>query len=119
MLEPIRFNLQCIRVDLSFPKPPCRTKLDIVRINQRNTPQRLEKRFAGRTVLDAKSNIGDPVINAVNRRGYRQRFQIVWILLAGIKKMSIAALDGKTMGQFVKAVDDLDYGCINPGIDES
>ena len=38
---------------------------------------------------------------------------IIWILLAGIKKMTIAALDGKTIRPFVKAVDDLDYGCIN------
>ena len=113
MFEPVRLNLQCIRINLPFPKPICTTKLDVLRIDSRYCIQRLKQSLTQITILNTKADVGDPVFNPVNGIANRQRLKVIWVLPIAVNKMSIATLHAETIRQFVKAVYEIDDRRIN------
>jgi len=66
--------------------------------------------------LNAKDNVGDLVLYNVDGICDRQGIKITGVLMPLVKKMPMAALQGKTIGQLVKTTDHLDYGPINYNI---
>ena len=118
-LEPVRFNLQGIGIDLSFPKPFCATELNIIWINIRYSLQRIEKHPAQRTVFNTEGNVGYPILYFDNRIINRQGFQVLRIVLAAADKMTKTALQRETIRQFIKSIDQFDDGFIDHPIAET
>ncbi len=51
---------------VSFPKPLCTTELDVFRIDSRDFIQSLKQPSPQSTVLNTKTNVGDPVLHSDN-----------------------------------------------------
>lgn len=105
MFEPVRFDLQDIRIDLSFPKPLGPAKLNIFRIEKRDAFQCL-KQFPARIIfLNAETNIGNPVFHFLDGIGYGQGIEVMGIFPITVNKMAIATLQSETTGYPVKGPD--------------
>jgi len=100
-------DLQRIGVDLSFPEPIRTAELHIFGIDVRDFLQLLQQISAILTVLDAEADVGNTVHNRGNSIGFRQGFDVVWIGLLVVDKMTEAALNGETAGNGVKSVHDI------------
>ena len=113
MFKPVRLNLNGKGINLSVPEPFRATELNVLRINCFYGFQVLQELLTQNTFLNTKGDIGDSVCYRINQMGYRQDLEILGIVLTFADKMPVAALQGKTIRQAVKAVDDPDHGRIN------
>jgi hypothetical protein len=104
---------------LSFPEPLCTTELDIFRINGRDSVQSRQETSSRNTVLNTKGNVGDPLLHSINGVCKRQGLKIMRIILTVVDKMPIATLQGETIGQVVKAVNEFYYSAINLAVSET
>lgn len=118
-LEPVRFDLQCVGIYVSFPEPFSGAELDVIRIDIRYPLEDLEKSSPCSAVFYAETDVRDPVIDFTDSIRYGQCFQIMGIAPAVIDEMPVAALQGKTERQPVEVVNQIDDRSVDHIITQS
>ena len=84
---------------MSFPEPLCTAELNAFRVDRFDFFKSFNQSASGRTVFNAEGNVGDPVRHFGNGIRNRQGIQVMRILLAGVYKMPITALQCETIRQ--------------------
>lgn len=119
MLEPFRFDLKRVRIDLSLPEPLRTTKLNVIRIDSHDLTLSPKQSSSQLAVFNTKADIGDPVLHFGNSICNRQGIQVVSIVLTLVEKMPIAALQRETIRQPVERMYQLNDGGIDHSITET
>jgi len=97
---------------VALPEPVRGAKLHILGINRRDFRQVGEKAPSLYTILEAKSDIGDPVGNDANVL-FGEGIKAVRCRLFGMDEMAEAALESEAVRKFCKTRDNLPDGHIN------
>ena len=107
-----RLDLQRIRIDVPFPKPLCGAELDILWIKGRDLLQGMVECLPCWVIVYTERDVGESVSYITGIFG-GNGVKVVGVLLRGIEKMSVAALQGEAVRQFDKAINDVHNRLIN------
>jgi len=111
-LVPRRLELQRIRIDVPFPEPLCRAKLDIIWIKCRDLRQGIVEGSPRWVIVYTERNVGESVsytTGIFDGNGVKA----IGVLFRGPEEMPIAALHGEAVRQCGKAINDVHNRLVN------
>ncbi|MHB8868099.1 MAG: hypothetical protein ACYC6T_02395 [Thermoleophilia bacterium] len=112
VLEPLGLDLQGIGIRIPLPEPTGRPELNELGGDVRNALEQLAKLVPWNTVLDAQSNVGNPVFHRSSTL-FRESLDTVRIRLPGVNEMPMAALKSEAVGEYAEGVDHASDWSIN------
>ena len=101
----VRFNLQYVRVDLSFPEPVGAAELYIVPIYERNLPQVCEQNSASIAVLVNKWDAVQKDSFTIHR--YEEQLRSKMAFLPFVPILFISALTGQRVHKILPMINDI------------